>query len=73
LNDRRTLLVRLSDLPLDLRLRAARDASRNEADPDAKHDLLAAAINPRPEHDLHWVHESAAEMLRTFRDRREAA
>lgn len=59
MNDRRTLLVRLSDLSLDVRLRAAREA--------AKHELLAAAIHPRPEYDLHWVDASAYELLRELK------
>lgn len=63
---RRTLPVKLSELPLDIRLRAAREAGRHEPEPE-KLELLAAAIHPRPEHDLHWVCESAAGMLEEMR------
>lgn len=64
---RRTLLVRLSTLPLDVRLQAAREAAKDEVDLNEKAGLLAAAIHPRPEHDLHWVHPDAAELLRKLK------
>jgi len=73
MTDRRTLPVRLSDLSLDVRLRAARECARNEADLDEKAGLIAAAINPRPEHDLHWVTPDAAGLLDKLRDREQAA
>lgn len=71
MTDRRTLLVRLSDLSLDVRLRAAREAAKHE--PDSAAELLAAAISPRPEHDLHWVDPSAADLLKAMRCERARA
>jgi hypothetical protein len=70
---RRTLLVRLSDLPLDVHLRAAREVAKEEADPIERLELDYLARHPRPEHDLHWVDASAVELLRELRGERERA
>lgn len=51
---RRTILVRLSEVPLDVRMRAAARLCKDEH-PDERPAIFLAALRPRPEHDWHWV------------------
>ncbi len=51
--DRRTVPVRLCDLPEEIRMTAARQACRVEPDPDERVAILLAALFPS--RTVYWV------------------
>jgi hypothetical protein len=58
---RRTLPVRLSDLPLEVRLTGAREANRVERGDVERTEILLAALEPSE--TVYWLAESARPLL----------
>lgn len=68
---RRTLPIRLDELPLEARLDGARQASRVEQGTHERHEILIAALFPSA--TIYWIAESARPLLDALRATREEA